>query len=161
MSLEIRRAAPTGAYHRILVATNFTPISKRAFRKAAHLAADLGSELHLLHVHSAPGARSIFFISLEPHSRNAIMQRLDRRIQRRFADFLRGEELGQVPVRTAHREGRPCAEIIRYAAENQVDLIVVGERPESRIQHLLQHVVFESVGERVRREALCSVLTVR
>ena len=40
-----------------------------------------------------------------------------------------------------------------------VDLIAAEDTRHS--QHLLQHLAFESVGERVRREAPCPVLTVR
>ena len=50
---------------------------------------------------------------------------------------------------------------MRYARQEGVDVIVLGERPETRGQHLLQHLAFESVGERVRRTAPCPVLTVR
>lgn len=159
------RTAPAPArarsFHRILMATDFSPRSKRAFHKALELAADLGAELHLLHVHSVPTPRPLFFITMPAENHRRLCERVRSRSRRRFEDFLRGEPLGNVPVVTAVREGQPHREIVSYAAEAQMDLVVVGERPETRAQHVLQHLAFESVGERVRRESPCPVLTVR
>jgi len=149
------------SFHRILVATDFTPRSKRAFHKALDLARDLRAELHLLHVHSVPTPRSIFFISMPAESHRRISIRVREKARRRFEDFLRGEEMEGIIVCTAIREGAPHREIVAYATEAGLDLVVVGERPESRAQHVLQHLAFESVGERVRRECPCPVLTVR
>lgn len=149
------------SFHQILVGTDFSPPSKRAFRKALALARDLGAAIHLLHVWSAPQTRSVFFITMSQDARDLIRVRLRAKIRRRFEDFLRGEDLGGIELRTAFREGRPHEEIVSYAAGHRIDLIVVGERSETKAQHLLQHLVFESVGERVRRESPCCVLTVR
>ena len=151
----------TRSFHRILVATDFSPRSKRAFHKALELARDLGADLHLLHVHSVPVPRAIFFISMPAESHRRISLRVREKARRRFEDFLRGEDLAGVVVHTALREGTPHREIVAYAAEAGLDLVVVGERPETRAQHVLQHLAFESVGERVRRESPCPVLTVR
>jgi nucleotide-binding universal stress UspA family protein len=148
-------------FRRILAATDFTPPSKLAFRRALALASELEAELHLVHVHRAPRRRPVFFISDDASSRLALASRLQSRIRRRFEDFLRGEDLRSVPVERVFLEGNPHQKIVAYAHGQKVDLIVIGERPETRMQHLLQHLAFESVGERVRREAPCSVLTVR
>ncbi|GAB4263452.1 MAG: universal stress protein [Deferrisomatales bacterium] len=153
--------AQARSFHRILVATDFYPGSKRAFRKALELARDLGAELRLLHVWAVPQTRAVFFISISPESRATVRQRHRAKTRRRFEDFLRGEALEGVRWSTHFLEGRPHEEIVRYAEQEGIDLIVVGERPETRAQHLLQHLAFESVGERVRRTAPCPVLTVR
>ncbi|MDW7711416.1 MAG: universal stress protein [Deferrisomatales bacterium] len=162
--MEVPTPRPAGcprSFRRILVATHFSPRSKRAFHKALDLAADLGAEIHLLHVHSVPAPRPLFFISMHPEDHRRLSERAKGRARRRFEDFLRGEDLGTVPVTTVVRQGLPPREIVAYAAEAGSDLVVVGERPETRAQHVLQHLVFESVGERVRRESPCPVLTVR
>ncbi len=149
------------SFARIVVGTDFTPAAKRAFRKAVALAQDLGAELHLVHVACAPSARPVFFISASPAARDALCTRLVQKAEGRLADFLRGEDLGGAALKRAVVTGRPCAELVAYAAREGADLIVVGETPETRAQHLLQHLAFESVGERVRRTAGCPVLTVR
>jgi len=149
------------SFRRILVATNFSPSSKRAFRRALDLADDLGAEVHLVHVHRVPASRSVFFIGTHAESHRRVSERVRNKARRSFEDFLRGEDLPRGGLTTVLREGSPHREIVDYARQEELDLIVVGERPETRAQHLLQHVIFESVGERVRREAPCPVLTVR
>ncbi len=152
---------PQAVFRCILVPTDFTPGSKRAFRKALELARYVGADLHVLHVACQPNLRAVFFVSITGESRRQTCARAERKARRRMGDFLRGENLEGVTVETAVRAGRPHDEIVRYAEEVGADLIVVGERPETRSQHLLQHLAFESVGERVRRTAPCPVLTVR
>jgi nucleotide-binding universal stress UspA family protein len=55
------------------------------------------------------------------------------------------------------RQGSPFLEIIRYAKEKNIDLIVLGTHGRSG----LAHVMLGSVAERVVRIAPCPVLTVR
>ncbi|NOY44690.1 MAG: universal stress protein [Deltaproteobacteria bacterium] len=148
-------------FRRIVATTDFTPGSKRAFRRALALARDLGAELHLLHVACQPNLRSVFFVRVSGDAMERLCSRARQRARRRMEDFLRGEDLEGVRLVPHVVTGHPAREIVAYAARVGADLIVVGERPESRGQHLLQHVAFESVGERVRRTAQCSVLTVR
>jgi nucleotide-binding universal stress UspA family protein len=53
--------------------------------------------------------------------------------------------------------GRPFAEIISFAREKQVDLIVMGTHGRGAIAHVL----LGSTTEKVVRKAPCAVLTVR
>jgi nucleotide-binding universal stress UspA family protein len=53
--------------------------------------------------------------------------------------------------------GTPFLEVIRYARENEIDLIVIGTHGRSG----LVHVLMGSVAERIVRKAPCPVLTVR
>ena len=149
------------AFRRILATTDFTPGAKRAFRTALALARELGAELHVLHVAPQPRMRSVFFVTITGEAREQIWRRIERKARRKMQDFLRGEDLEGLRWVAAVRAGQPSEEIVRYAREEGVDVIVLGERPETRGQHILQHLAFESVGERVRRTAACPVLTVR
>ena len=54
-------------------------------------------------------------------------------------------------------QGKPSAEIIRHAAENEVDMIVLGMHGKG----MLDQALFGSTTERVVRRAPCPVLTVR
>ena len=54
-------------------------------------------------------------------------------------------------------QGKPSAEIIRHAAENAVDMIVLGTHGKG----MLDQALFGSTTERVVRRAPCPVLTVR
>lgn len=53
--------------------------------------------------------------------------------------------------------GSPYAEIIQYAAEHHIDLIVMGTHGRGAVGHLL----LGSVAERVVRSAPCAAVTVR
>ena len=53
--------------------------------------------------------------------------------------------------------GRPFAEIIAYARENEICLIVMGTHGRGA----LAHVLLGSTTEKVVRKAPCAVMTVR
>jgi len=65
-------------------------------------------------------------------------------------------ELESVPV-TSVSVGRPFAEIIAYAREHEIDMIVMGTHGRGAIAHML----LGSTTEKVVRKAPCAVLTVR
>ena len=62
---------------------------------------------------------------------------------------------GRDPVR-AMRLGRPTDEIVRYASEHEIDLIVMGTHGREGVARML----LGSVAEKVVRRAACPVLTV-
>jgi nucleotide-binding universal stress UspA family protein len=55
------------------------------------------------------------------------------------------------------RQGPPFLEIVRYAQEANIDLIVLGTHGRGGLAHML----LGSVAEKVVRKAPCPVLTVR
>ena len=57
----------------------------------------------------------------------------------------------------AIRKGKPFLEIIRFAKENDIDLIIIGTHGRSG----LEHIIFGSTAEKVVRKAPCPVLSVR
>ena len=59
-------------------------------------------------------------------------------------------------VRVTHQRP-PFVEIVRYAKENEIDLIIMGTHGRSG----LSHVLLGSVAERVVRKAPCPMLTVQ
>lgn len=124
------------AIRNILVATDFSPFSEQAIRGALALARHFGATLHLLHVvHRAA-------------DRAAALDRL--------GDFAEAQADG-VPFTASVAVGRPDQEIVRYAAREQMDLIVMGTHGRTG----LAHVVMGSVAEAVVRTAPCQVLTIR
>lgn len=62
-----------------------------------------------------------------------------------------------IPVKTSLLEGHPAQEIIRYAKENGIDLIVIGTQGKKGLERLL----LGSVAEEVIRSAPCKVLVVK
>jgi universal stress protein A len=54
-------------------------------------------------------------------------------------------------------KGTPCKEILKFAGENKVDIIVIGTHGRKG----LDRVIFGSTAEKVVRDAPCPVLSVR
>ena len=138
----------------ILVATDFSQASKDAASCARGLAATLGARLHLLHVVLDP--------SSQPWTAAAFAMPLADLIPQ-WQDDARRDLLLEVPpeerdnVVVAAPVGSPSAEIIQYAQDHHVDLIVMGTHGRGALGHLF----LGSVAERVVRKAPCAVLTVR
>jgi nucleotide-binding universal stress UspA family protein len=60
-------------------------------------------------------------------------------------------------IAVMRKSDTPAEEIVRYAEEEKVDLIVMGTHGRVKVAHLLMG----SVAEKVVRTAPCPVLTVR
>jgi nucleotide-binding universal stress UspA family protein len=75
----------------------------------------------------------------------------------RLASSLTDAERQKLKAVTTTVLGHPVMEVLRYASENAIDLIVMGTHGRGP----LGHVVLGSVAERVVRKAPCPVLTVR
>jgi len=142
--------------HRILVPTDFSKHSEVALTYAAALAEKFGAELVLLHVVQdlalfIPDAVAVAPPIAAPVEQFAVAAReaLER--------VARADSLQHLSVRREVREGTPFYEIIRFAKEGDIDLIVMGTHGHSG----LTHVLLGSVTEKVVRKAPCPVLTIR
>jgi nucleotide-binding universal stress UspA family protein len=62
-----------------------------------------------------------------------------------------------VTARQVVIQGKPATEVIRYAKEQAIDMIVLGTHGRG----VLDHALFGSTTERVMRKAPCPVLTCR
>jgi nucleotide-binding universal stress UspA family protein len=62
-----------------------------------------------------------------------------------------------VDLETVTLEGKPAAEIVRFAGENGIDLIIIGTQGKRGLERLL----LGSVAEQVIRLAPCKVLVVK
>ena len=70
---------------------------------------------------------------------------------------LEESEVEDLVIKQVYERGMTPAEtILRYAGENDIDLIVMGKRRRERLGHL-----FGSVVEEIVRLAPCSVLVIR
>ena len=142
--------------HRILLPTDFSKYSQNALSYALAFAEKFGAELYLLHVVQdlalfIPDA----VIATPPISppveqlMAAARMALDHVVQQMPTQGVR--------IKTEIREGTPFYEIIRFAKETNIDLIVMGTHGHTG----LAHVLLGSVTEKVVRKAPCPVLTVR
>ncbi len=147
---------------RVVLATDFSRHSERAFEYASVIAEQFDSELHLLHVIHTPetsvpefGMGLAFPAYLENLPKQ--IEEAEKRAIAKLAELTPQKWAGHRPVVLATRNGPPFLEIIRYAREHKADLLVMGTHGRSA----LPHVLLGSVAEKVVRKASCAVLTVR
>ncbi len=121
------------------------------------LATDLGAEVHLLNVVPDPAVFTVDPTALPPE---AMHDMVIERVAEAEAALEKLPESGWSngkPVRRATRQGVAKDEIVAYAKENDIDLIVVGTHGRSGFRRLM----LGSIAEGVLRLAECPVLTVR
>ena len=142
--------------HSILCPTDFSEFSEHAIRYACELAETFHAELHLLNVLQdygavAPGSGEMFmpFTDWLPELRKQSQEQLAKQPPPEWA--------AKVPVHRTTRVGAPIDEIVKYAKEHSIDLIVQGTHGRRGLKHML----LGSVAENVVRYAPCPVLTVR
>jgi nucleotide-binding universal stress UspA family protein len=137
---------------KILVPTDFSDHSEKAIQYGAELASKFGAELHLLHlVETVPvmyGEGAIYSPETKAHFKDVAARQLND---------LKLDVTDAVNVLRTVRNGHPFVETVRYAKDNDVDLIVIGTHGRGAIAHML----LGSVAERVVRKAPCPVLVVR
>jgi len=142
---------------RILVPTDFSEHSEQAAAYAAELARQLRAEdIHCIHVSDIPAdllATSAYYMT--GPSEQFIEQ--VRQEGRKNLDAFARKNFQGVTVTTAFLEGRPFVEIVRYARDHQVDLLVIATHGRTGLKHAL----FGSVAEKVIRKAPCPVLVVK
>ncbi len=140
---------------KVLLPTDFSESARHALRYGMSFAKEYGAELVLLHVveNLTVGYASDLF----PVPMAEVFQEISGYAKTELAKL--GEEArGRgLAVREEVVQGKPSAEIIRFAAENDVDMIVLGTHGKG----MLDQALFGSTTERVVRRSPCPVLTVR
>lgn len=141
----------------ILCPTDFSEFSEQAVRFACELAEQFRSELHLVNVIQdyetvAPGSGGQSFAPFADW-----LPELRKQSQEHLAKLPAAEWAAKVPVHRETRVGPPVDEIVKYAKEHNIDLIVVGTHGRRGVKHML----LGSVAENIVRYAPCPVLTVR
>ncbi|HEY2154786.1 MAG TPA: universal stress protein [Isosphaeraceae bacterium] len=150
-------------FRSILAPTDFSEHASKALRYAAALAERFGATLHLLHVlpEVVPMAPDLVAGAPDLVIATALPPEYYRDTE---AESL--EALGRVldpswgavaSVERAVRLGDPVEEIIDYAAEQRIDLIVIATHGRTG----LGHVLLGSVAEQIVRHSPCPVLTIR
>jgi nucleotide-binding universal stress UspA family protein len=141
------------ALKRVLVPTDFSKFSDAALKYGVALARSFGASIDLLHVVTA---------SLPDPLRNCPtgvmgeMHDFEASARKRLASLVSSEDLVASRVAVAAVSGDPTDEILRYARNNDVDLIVCGT-------HGLRgwnRIMIGSVAEKLVRRSPCPVLTV-
>lgn len=144
-------------FENILFPTDFSDLSLVALHHARKLVGAFSSRLHCLHVvdeayqyWSAMGPESVPVGPPVEELLESARNRITRFRDEHLADL--------TPEPTTHVIlGRPFAEIIAYARQNDIDLIVMGTHGRGALVQML----LGSTTEKVVRKASAAVLTVR
>ncbi|WP_318571155.1 universal stress protein [Salinigranum marinum] len=139
-------------YDRILVPTDGSDHAVRAAEHALYLADAFDATVHVISVvdvqeaagpFSAGGVDQSFIARLEANAESTI-------------DEIEAAGDGSAPIESTVRKGEPTAEILAYADDHDVDLVVMGTHGRRG----LRRVIAGSVTERVVRTADVPVITV-
>jgi nucleotide-binding universal stress UspA family protein len=145
---------PNADWKRICCPIDFSDASRAAMEVAADLARRNGGELTLLHAYPIPGYT---FPDGSVVASPKMMQDLADQAARHIEEWrVEAEKLGAPRVTALTAVGEPAAEIVALAAEQKVELLVLGTHGRTGLEHALMG----SVAERVVRRARCPVLTV-
>lgn len=128
---------------RILYPTDFSSYSNQAYFHAVALAEHHRASLTIVYVFVPGGSTGLDAEADKRHWRDQLEQ-------------IRPANPA-IPVHHVFLEGNPAGEIVRYATDAGIDLIVMGTHGRTGRDRLL----VGSVTEHVMREAPCSVMAVK
>lgn len=143
----------------ILVPHDFSSAANHAVAIARDEAKAHGAKILLLHVIDLPTSIKADTV-IVPDPTGAPINVKDyavRMAEEHLADLATRISKDGVTPATFIRIGNPEDEIIKFAAENAVDLIAMGTHGRTGLAHML----VGSVAERVVRMSKCAVLTIR
>jgi universal stress protein A len=145
-------------FKRILCPTDFSNPAAVALQSAEEIASHFSAELCVLHVippvpgphaYADPPVASSFDVPL-------YQQELAIYAENLLKELVSHEVSPEVRTRDMVTTGAAAAEIVRIAAKEHVDLIVIASHGETG----WRRVAFGSVTEKVVRHAPCPVLTI-
>lgn len=139
----------------ILVPLDLSEYAEHALPYARELASTFGASLHLLHVVDTQWIASSGAAAF-PEYGGELLQRFESDGEKALIKI--AETLPEsVEVTAAVRAGPPHVQIVQYAREADVDLIVVATHGHSGLKHAL----IGSVAEKVVQMAPCPVLSIK
>lgn len=141
----------------ILVPIDFSDFSLKSLRYAKQLADTFNARLQLLHV-VEPVMRPGFYLDNYPTTNvSDFIADAHRASQKHLEALLARTKGPEVNVDLHVTEGHAAQEILDFATDRGVDLIVIATHGLTGIEHLL----VGSVTEKVVRQAPCPVLTLK
>ena len=145
--------------NKILYPTDFSEHSQAALPLAIDLAQRYGAELHCLH--AVDIEHEVFMEGgyITPLWTEPVDSEQLRRVACRHMEEFVSQHFSELDgsVRQVVVQGKPFEQIVRYARQEGIDLIVIGTHGHSALASML----LGSVAEKVIRKAPCAVLSVR
>ena len=141
----------TGLFTKILVATDGSEMNRAAVEEALRIGRACGSQVHAVYV-ADTGTLETGPADMMVGDAWDIVQNEAEKVLGRVR-----EGAGGVLTETKVLNGKPAEEIVKYAREQSIDLIVIGTQGKRGMARLL----LGSVAENVIRSAPCKVLVVK
>jgi universal stress protein A len=141
---------------KILAPIDFSEYSFEAMRGAWELARDVGAELHLLHV-VVPHHSYIPMFGAEQPAEAARETAMAEQAEEEMTRIKKDQMGNSGKVIILALVGNPIAKVAEYAAQNDIDLILLATHGRSGLEHIL----IGSVAEKLARVAPCSVMIMR
>jgi nucleotide-binding universal stress UspA family protein len=138
----------------ILVPSDFSECSGQAMRYGLELARKFGATLHLVHVVQDPATQPWATEGFAMPLLEVTEEWLKEAETRLTASV---PEADRSRVRVSSLLGAVYPEVLRYAQDEEIDLIVMGTHGRGGVSHLL----LGSIAEKMVRRSPCPVLTVR
>jgi nucleotide-binding universal stress UspA family protein len=144
------------AIRRIVHATDFSPASRPAFRRALDLARANRAELIVLHVMMTPILYTSDGYAL-PQTYDRLLADMQAEARKQLDRLVAGAKARGVRARGVLLEGLAHDRIVRAARSARADLLVIGTHGRTGLARLF----LGSVASRVIATATCPVLSVR
>lgn len=144
-------------FHKILVPLDGSPLSEAAVEPALEVARRFGATVYLFRASVLPEHLMVSPVPVSPATYAEIEESIVEGTKE-YLDELKTRHLGAgVPLQTAQASGEAAHEILEFAQDQGIDLIVMSTHGRSGFQRWL----FGSVAEKTVRQAPCPVLSVR
>ena len=157
MSDGHRLAAEFPQLQNILLPTDFSGCANFALPYAASIARATGATIICVHV-VEPLVPAVGYTGLaEPMPIADITDQLEDSAERQHPKLAECEECAGIKLEEVIVHGDAAAEIVRVAAEREVDLIVISSHGRTG----LGRIIFGSTAEAIVRHARCPVLVVK
>lgn len=139
---------------KVLVPVDFSDPSRKAVRYAKVFAQQFEASITLLHtVEPLTYPPDFAFVPLLPPD---VEEKRTQEIQNQLENLAKSVG-ADIQVNSVLRTGRPWQEIVRFAKEDDTDLLVISTHGYTGLKHAL----LGSVAEKIVRHAPCPVLVVR
>jgi len=140
---------------KILVPIDFSEYSKKALQYAVPFARQFNAKIYLLYVVEPtvyPADFSFGQIGM-PNVENELRVKGEEELQ----ELIKNEIKGVVPSEASVKVGLPFVEVVSFAKDEAIELIIVATHGHTGVEHIL----FGSTAEKIVRKAPCPVLVVR
>src|SRR3990170_2983461 len=131
-------------FSKILYVTDFSESSEYAGQYAISIAGKYGCRIYVVHV-------------VEPFNYADQLREMEATAGRLLDNAAASMKRTGADIEGVLLSGNPSAEIVKFAKDTAIDLIVMATHGRSGVEHILMG----SVAEKVLRKSPCPVLTVK